>query len=80
MLTVTAIKQALADMQKQASEVPRDKPVTEQIDELVSGLTGAIGDGEMQEQLQKQAFEDRREKVIIAKVLAGLDALTHQEL
>lgn len=79
MLNLATIKKALADMQKQASAVERDKPVTEQIDELVTQLSGAIDDGKGQEQLQKQAFVARREKVIVAKVLAGIDALTHQE-
>ena len=78
MLSVETIKQALAGMQKQASEGARHKPVGEQIDELVTQLSGAIGDGEKHEQLQKLAFEERRERVIIAKVLADLDALSHQ--
>jgi hypothetical protein len=79
MLNVESIKQALAGMQKQASEEAPLKPVSEQIDELVTQLSGAMGDGEKREQLQKRAFEERRERVIIAKVLAGLDALAHQE-
>lgn len=80
MLNVESIKQALVSMEKKASEVDRTRPVTEQIDELVTQLSGAMDDGEKQEQLQKRAYLDRREKVAIAKILAGVDALTHQEL
>jgi len=80
MLNVESIKQALVSMQKEASAADRTKPVTDQIDELVTQLSGVMDDGEKQEQLQKQAYLDRREKVTIAKILAGVDALTHQEL
>ena len=80
MLNVESIKQALVSMQNEASAADRTKPVTDQIDELVTQLSGVMDDGEKQEQLQKQAYLDRREKVTIAKILAGVDALTHQEL
>lgn len=78
MLNVIAIKQALADMEKKASKAQETKPVTEQIDELVTELSSVMDDGVEREQLQKLAYLDRREKVAIAKVLAGIDALTHQ--
>jgi len=78
MLNAEAIKQALAGMQKKASEENRSKPVSEQIDELVTTLSGVMDDGEKQAQLQKRAFDERREQVTIAKILAGIDALSHQ--
>lgn len=78
MLNVVAIKQALANMEKQASVVEKTKPVTEQIDELVTELSSVMDDNERQEQFRKLAYLDRREKIAIAKVLAGVDALTHQ--
>ncbi len=78
MLDVMSIKLALAEMSKKASVAERDKPVTEQIDELVVALSGAVDNSKNREQLQKRAYLDRREKVAIAKVLAGIDALAHR--
>lgn len=75
-MDVTRIQQALAELRKVAGE--KKVPDAGSAGELVDDITAAIGDVQKQADLNKTAFLRHRSNVLVAKALAGIDALASQ--
>ena len=78
-MEVMRIQNALAELRKQADgAVTETAPPPGELDGVISKLSSAIGDAEEQEGLKKEAYLRRRSNLLVAKVLAGIDALASQ--
>jgi hypothetical protein len=81
-LDIAAVRSAL-DRIKEESRERLQKEAQEQagpdLDEVIDSLTAAMGDSEEQAELKKEAALARREDLLMAKWLAGLDALASLE-
>jgi hypothetical protein len=81
-LDIAAVRSAL-DRIKEESWERLQKEAQEQagpdLDEVIDSLTAAMGDSEEQAELKKEAALARREDLLMAKWLAGLDALASLE-
>lgn len=79
-MDVAAVQSALDTLKAQSREcLQKEAEVSPDLDEIIGSLTTAMGDSEEQQELQKKAHLARREDLIIAKWLAGLDALVSLE-
>lgn len=81
-MDIAAVRSAL-DRIKEESRERLQKEAQEQagpdLDEVIDSLTAAMGDSEEQAELKKEAALARREDLLMAKWLAGLDALASLE-
>lgn len=75
-MDVSRIQRALAEMRKQAGE--NKVPDAGASGELIDDITAAIGDVQKQADLNKAAYLRHRSNVLVAKALAGIDALASQ--
>jgi hypothetical protein len=79
-LDVAAVKSALDEIKSRNRErLQKEAQASPDLDEVIDSLTEAIGDSEVQQELQKEAHLARREDLTMAKWLAGLDALVSLE-
>jgi len=76
-MNVATVQRALAELQKQASETSKKAPAAG-VDDLIDALTEKIGDTDAQEGIKKEAYLRRRSNLLMAKMLAGVDALVSQ--
>lgn len=81
-MEIAAVQSALDRLRQRSRESLRKEAQAQpapDLDEVIQQLTDAMGDSEEQEQLQKEACLARREELVMAKWLAGLDALASLE-
>lgn len=79
-MDVASVQSALAKLKEQARErLQKEAQASPDLDEVIGALTEAMGDSEVQQGLEKEARLARREDLIMAKWLAGLDALASLE-
>lgn len=79
-MDVAAVQSALDQIKERSRErLRKEAQAAPDIDEMIGSLTDAIGDSETRRGLEKEAHLARREDLLMAKWLAGLDALASLE-
>jgi len=79
-LDVAAVQSVLDRIKVESRErLLKEAEVSPDLDEIIGSLTDAVEDSDKQLALQKVAYLARRNDLVMAKWLAGLDALISLE-